>query len=341
MEQSERKALGGAVPVSTLGQGDGPQAQSPRRGRKESPRDPVATSSEARDGKPVQLDLFGDAPGYVGPVWKHPLYSVWSAMKQRCFNPKSAPFHRYGARGITVCDEWRGSARAFISWALAHGWQPGLQLDRRDNDGPYAPGNCRFVTCRVNILNRNNTLRLSDGRAAWPQAQGNGVPRSTFKNRRRRGWSADEAAGLVPRGPLRRSFRLADGRPAWPVAQGNGVSRSAFDSRICRGWTPDQAAGIAPAPQRRGVLLSDGRAAVPQAQSNGVSRAAFGMRLRRGWTPDQAAGIAPPPQRRQKAAGQAQPASDGRRRRKTDKPASQPAPGRCGATKQKRGMQDA
>lgn len=245
-----------------------------------------------------QGTLFdGLGPAMPAKLRGHPLYGVWSSMRKRCDNPNYSQFKDYGGRGIFVCDEWRASSRAFIAWALSHGWQPGLQLDRRDNEGPYSPGNCRFVTRSVNRLNCRATVRLFNGRAALPVAEANGVPRPAFYYRVRNGWTPDQAAGVLP--PPASWFRL----------------------------------------QR--VQLLDGRLARSVARANGIADGTFKARLRRGWTPDQAAGIAPPPQRRQKAAGQAQPVADGRRRRKTDKPASQPAPGRCGATKQKRGMQDA
>lgn len=84
---------------------------------------------------------------------KHKLYNVWSRMKDRCSNPGTDNYRFYGARGISVCDEWTGSSDAFIRWAIANGWKPGLEIDRRDNNGNYEPGNCRFVTRKVNMGN--------------------------------------------------------------------------------------------------------------------------------------------------------------------------------------------
>lgn len=89
------------------------------------------------------------------------LQKVWAAMRLRCFEPTYKAFKHYGARGITVCDEWRGNSTAFVNWAFANGYRPGLEIDRRDNDGNYSPENCRFVTRKQNARNRRNTRRIT------------------------------------------------------------------------------------------------------------------------------------------------------------------------------------
>jgi hypothetical protein len=77
--------------------------------------------------------------------WNHSLYQVWCDMKQRCYNKKIKSYENYGGRGITVCNEWKNSAKAFIEWALPL-WREDLLIDRIDNDGNYEPSNCRFIT---------------------------------------------------------------------------------------------------------------------------------------------------------------------------------------------------
>jgi len=78
---------------------------------------------------------------------------VWSNMKTRCFNPNAQRYSQYGARGITVCEEWM-EYLPFKEWALANGYREGLYIDRMDNDGDYIPNNCRWATASESNRNR-------------------------------------------------------------------------------------------------------------------------------------------------------------------------------------------
>lgn len=82
------------------------------------------------------------------------LYKIWDGMKQRCSNPNRQEWERYGGRGIRVCAEWAHDFAAFRDWALANGYRDDLEVDRTDNDGPYSPENCRWVTHYENMMNR-------------------------------------------------------------------------------------------------------------------------------------------------------------------------------------------
>ena len=82
------------------------------------------------------------------------LYRVWHQMRARCQYPSVKCYPNYGGRGIRVCEEWNNSYEPFRDWALANGYQEGLQIDRVDNDGDYEPSNCRWVTKSRNCRNR-------------------------------------------------------------------------------------------------------------------------------------------------------------------------------------------
>lgn len=82
-------------------------------------------------------------------------YRAWQAMRLRCHNPANKAYPSYGGRGITVCDRWRDDFLAFLA-DMGMKPTPKHEIDRKDNDGNYEPGNCRWVTRSENDRNRRN-----------------------------------------------------------------------------------------------------------------------------------------------------------------------------------------
>ncbi len=78
----------------------------------------------------------------------------YDAMIQRCNRDSHVSSRNYKGRGIRVHFK---SRERFIRWALRK-WPDqdfkGLDFDRIDNDGPYAPKNLRLATRSQNLRNR-------------------------------------------------------------------------------------------------------------------------------------------------------------------------------------------
>lgn len=90
-------------------------------------------------------------------------YKTWLAMRGRCLDPGHTIFHKYGAKGVTVCERWKDSFENFFA---DMGEKPtrAHQIDRIDNEKGYEPGNCRWATAKEQARNRTTTrLFTHDG----------------------------------------------------------------------------------------------------------------------------------------------------------------------------------
>jgi hypothetical protein len=134
-------------------------------------------------------------------------YITWKQIKQRCHNPKHDRYNYYGGRGIAVCDEWRGSFKAFIEH-IGPKPSPAHTIERIDNDGGYGPGNVRWVTVKEQCRNRRTShLVEHNGRmiSLAELAEIHGLSQQTITSRIHYGWPDDRLAEPV-RGKLPEGF---------------------------------------------------------------------------------------------------------------------------------------
>lgn len=154
--------------------------------------------------------------GCQGRNFKHGLtktrtFKSWDSMRQRCLNPNDPTYHRYGARGISICERW-SSFEAFLA---DMGERPdGTSLDRIKNDQGYEPGNCRWATPKEQQANRDVTLFITANgvrKTLREWAAELNVPPSTLQSRIAKGWQPDDVVS-VPIRPKRAPRTSNQGR---------------------------------------------------------------------------------------------------------------------------------
>lgn len=133
-------------------------------------------------------------------------YSKYQAMKQRCCNPKHKSWKDYGGRGITVCERWQSFDNFLADMGACPG--PAYTIDRKDSNGNYEPGNCKWSTrLEQNRNQRNNIKIVVDGTeyaTLTLAAEAYGLPKQTVKARVRvYGWSVERAL----KEPVNEKFR--------------------------------------------------------------------------------------------------------------------------------------
>ena len=125
-------------------------------------------------------------------------FKSWQCMKERCHNPNSDQYPRYGAVGITVCPQWRNSFAAFFADMGA--CPSGKTIDRIENSKGYEPGNCRWADTVTQALNRKVTVWITafgETLTRYEWARRLGVHYTVIAARLRHGWSPENAVTMT------------------------------------------------------------------------------------------------------------------------------------------------
>ena len=122
------------------------------------------------------------------------VYDAWMGMKERCRNPKNKCYHIYGARGISVCEEWLDFETFYNQFGQYH--KQGLSIDRIDNNRGYCIDNCRWATAEEQANNTNrNAFYTIDGVTETLQRLSDkyNIDPTTVTCRIKRGWNIERS----------------------------------------------------------------------------------------------------------------------------------------------------
>ena len=151
-------------------------------------------------------NFITDRSGSLNPNYKDGrkgtrLYRIWTNIKTRCLNPNSTHYQNYGAKGITICDEWKNDFKVFYNWAMSHGYSDELTIDRINNKLGYSPDNCRWVDMSIQANNRSSCRMITidnqtKSMKEWCEILG--MNYSLVRDRLNRGWNPEKALFTSP-----------------------------------------------------------------------------------------------------------------------------------------------
>jgi hypothetical protein len=183
-------------------------------------QDTVVSSDSLRSGNTQSCGCWGRTKlaqsrlrhGHARKSAGSKLYKAWCHLKSRCLTPTDHKYPCYGGRGITVCERWvkgEDGKSGFECFAADMGPHPGegWSIDRKDNDGPYSPDNCRWATADEQSRNRRNNLRFTihgETRCLKDWARRYGMRYMTVYARVEDGWPVERALTA----PIRITKRL-------------------------------------------------------------------------------------------------------------------------------------
>jgi hypothetical protein len=144
------------------------------------------------------------------------LFLIWESMRKRTTNKNDVSYKNYGGRGITVCPEWQ-KFMPFYNWAMTHGYEDNLTIDRKNVNGNYEPSNCQWATVKQQSNNRRNNIIITFNGETHNLKQWSEILKVSYKalfHRIKRGWSIEKALSTpVRQNPGRYAWILEDIKP--------------------------------------------------------------------------------------------------------------------------------
>lgn len=239
---------------------------------------------------------------------KSNLYSVWTGMKQRCFNKKERCYKYYGGKGVTVCDEWLHDFEAFFNWANENGYKEGLTIDRIDVNGNYCPENCRWITIQEQMLNRTDNRWITyngETKSLVQWSKDLGINISTLHARLGRGLTIEEAfeSGKIKYGRLITYNGKTQCLQDWE--RETGINAHTIKERLNRNWSIEDA--LCKKVIDQSVMLSfngETMCVADWSRKTGIAYPTIMQRLYMGWSPEKT--LTTPVQKRKKSTKEAE-----------------------------------
>ena len=113
----------------------------------------------------INLDI-----SYNHNMTHNPLFSVWNAMMNRCYNQNHKSYENYGGRGICVCEEWH-DVKNFCEWTKLSGYKKSYTIERIDVDSDYEPSNCKWIPQNEQAWNTRKTVYIDVNGKSIPLAK--------------------------------------------------------------------------------------------------------------------------------------------------------------------------
>lgn len=121
------------------------------------------------------------------------ILSRYNGIKQRCYNENSKSYKWYGAKGITMCDEWLDYFDKFYDWCIENGFKKELHISKNElcidkgiEPHIYSPETCKFVTIEENNRHQTSNYKIEYEGAMYNLADLSrklGITRETLKLR--------------------------------------------------------------------------------------------------------------------------------------------------------------
>lgn len=218
---------------------------------------------------------------------KSRLYRIYYGMRARCYNENFPKYKNYGARGITICDEWKNDFVAFATWARNNGYADDLTIDRIDVNKGYSPENCRWVTNKVQSLNKTNTVKVEfqgDESPLLTVCENTGADIRLVRSRLARGYSLEDAIT-----PVDHSVQSLRSR-----AIAAGMNPGTVENRVIRGWNEEEAINTPLLKSGKNYKAQYGKSIAEMAREANISPEMVYMRVNRyGWSVEDALSTPP------------------------------------------------